>query len=259
MNKKPLYIFLHMPKCAGSTFRVHIQQNLKSNEYIAFYNEKNMHYSKSDVFTKIMSLSSEEKDRLKIIYGHEVYYGLHKYFNRPVRYIVFCRELISRILSFYNYTMQFSKNSQISFQQWFKETQWMHNEMIGYFDDYGFIDDSDKALGFKINNILEKFWFVGITENSDQEFLFLYYKLGVNRFRENQNISKKLLKNLTENEKKMINDLSQEDKIFYQEAVKRNEQFKKNSIYQQIVILMRFKRKLFFFLSQLKDKILKLK
>lgn len=258
MNKKPIYIFLHMPKCAGSTFRAHIQRNLKNNEYLSFYNEKNMHYSKSDVFKKVLSLSSEQKDKLKIIYGHEIFYGLHKYFKRPVRYIVFCRELISRTLSFYNYTMQFSENSKPPFEKWFRDTIWMHNEMIGYFKDYGFIDDFDKKLGHKIDNILEKFWFVGMTENADDNFLFLYSKLGINRFLENQNISKKILTSFTEKEKRMINEFSKEDKILYNEAVKRN-QLMKTKRYQQTVVLMRFKRQLYFALSRLKNKIINTK
>ena len=34
---EPVYLFLHMPKCAGTTFRVHIENNLAQDEILSLY------------------------------------------------------------------------------------------------------------------------------------------------------------------------------------------------------------------------------
>ncbi len=255
-----------MPKCAGSTCREHIEQSLDEPMRLGLYNSKKMTLSRQDVFDKVDSLSEKEKGLLRIIYGHEVYYGLHEYFSRPVRYIVFLRNVLDRTLSFFNYQLQmrgkeiFNCENDFTFIGWFEKNTWVHDEMLGYFYDYGFIPSLEEVKTKDFNVILDKFWFVGLTENADENYLFLYKKLGINRFLPNQNISKKALKKFNHQEKELILNYSANDNQLYTKAVMHNTQFKKtNRFYNSTVFFMKQKRMVRSLLSGLKNKVLQFK
>src|SRR3989344_1068676 len=122
-SKDTLYIFLHIPKCAGSTFEYHIRNNFKKEEIIelnesfiapylqgksiAFLSYKEKNKIKKQCFEKfknyIDELSDDQKNRIKVIYGHYVFYGIHTFLNKNPRYVTFIRNPISMILSAYNF------------------------------------------------------------------------------------------------------------------------------------------------------------
>ena len=259
MNKDPLYIFLHMPKCAGSTFREHIQQGIDHQFRLGFYNTNEKKLSRQDVFSEIKKLSGQEKDQLKIIYGHEVYYGIHTHFDRPVRYIVFLRNIFDRTLSFYNYQYQkrgerlFKSSENKKFSGWFTTNKWVHDEMLGYFQDYGFLEDIEQEKRRDFDELLDKFWFIGLTENADEEYLFLYQKLGINRFLKNQNISKKRKATLGPQERDLVGQYSALDARLYNNAVIRNRGFKTKNAYRSILFYMKQKRTVFSWLRNVKE------
>ena len=104
-KKKELYIFLHINKCAGTTLREHIRNNLKDDEFLLLYKHEKPIFKKK-IGKYIKSLTKEKKDKIKIIFGHRVYYSLHKLFpDREVRYITFLRNPVDRTISHYNFTV----------------------------------------------------------------------------------------------------------------------------------------------------------
>ena len=89
---EPIYIFLHMPKCAGTTFRVHIENNLAQDEILPLYIDKDKNFRDRDYVRQyITSLDQERKKKLKLVYGHEVHYGIHDWLGREGRYFTFLR------------------------------------------------------------------------------------------------------------------------------------------------------------------------
>src|SRR3989344_3022986 len=116
MKRIPLYFFFHIPKCAGSTFRYHVEHNLKKGEFVSLYegeyfdvNEMAYKYftpgkRREEIDAYLDSLSDVQKDTIRIIYGHQVYYGIHRFFpGREVRYITFVRHHAAREVSMYNF------------------------------------------------------------------------------------------------------------------------------------------------------------
>ncbi len=106
-----LYVFLHIPKCAGSTFLKHIQKNFDSDEAIEIDKltlDLLKKYSEAEDYLKVLNkhfskYSEEEKNKVKIIYGHTAAWGVHKIFNKKARYFTFVSDPLKRTASFYNY------------------------------------------------------------------------------------------------------------------------------------------------------------
>ena len=117
MKKTSLYIFFHIPKCAGSTFRYHLEHNLRKGEFVSLYEGEyfdvtEMSYKyftpgkrREEIDSYFSRLTDEQKDTIKILYGHQVYYGIHRFFpGREARYITFVRHHAAREVSMYNFS-----------------------------------------------------------------------------------------------------------------------------------------------------------
>ncbi len=278
-----LYIFLHIPKCAGSTFSHHIRNNFKNEEILelnkeflapiiknydlASLSEKEWGRIKEQCTAKLLektnNLSKKEKKDIKVIFGHYVPYGIHKYFNKSPRYITFLRDPTKLTISAYNYLRtehnkrKLEKNMTdlvlrngvaVSFKKFlssvlnkfhvrpFSTYQYLHE--LGYFNQLSPQD---------IKQHLKNFYFVGITEKYSTDAIFLYYKMGITKFFENQNISLKY-HSPNINEYKKIEDVLRHensgDYILYNEAIKLNRQFKiRHPKFMMIVLYMKIKQK----------------
>ncbi|MBI3154317.1 MAG: sulfotransferase family 2 domain-containing protein [Burkholderiales bacterium] len=194
-----IYIFLHIPKSAGTTFRHHIEHNFAPEEIVALYRADDARLRREDVFARLQSLPDEQRRRLRVIYGHEVYHGIHELFDRPCRYVTFLRDPIDKTISFYNYRMQqgirkgtIDPAALPRFEDWLEASRGMHDGMLGDLVKYGFADGPDVSEP-ALRAVLQKFYFVGTTENFDEDAMFLYHELGIRRFFRDQNRSERFL------------------------------------------------------------------
>ena len=117
MSTKYLYIFLHVPKTAGTTLNFHALKNLSAEEVLDLTSlkpdlntnkyMKNLYkpgFVKKSVDMIIESISGKALDKkILICDSHFAYYGIHKYFNREPRYFTFVRNPAARVISIYNY------------------------------------------------------------------------------------------------------------------------------------------------------------
>jgi hypothetical protein len=259
--KEPLYIFLHIPKTAGLTFRYHAKKNLNNDEILSLSFDRlgldiydaphkvEVYTKKADKF--FSSLSKEQKDKIKLVFGHPIPYGIHKHFDRPTRYFIFLRNPIARTPSVYNYLVMLLEKTGnfvrrknylektllvnrklVDFPTWInkkyknKETNKLLT-MTGRLKSLGYLKTFSYA---DIKSSLDKFYFVGLTKNYSQESLFLYHLLGFNKFFFDQNISRKYFQ-IDESDKKIIQVIknkNKEDITLYNQAQKFNTEFKKN-------------------------------
>ncbi len=268
-KKEPLYIFLHVMKTGGTTLQYNIRENFEKGECLFLYSAIWPHLrERKDIEKDIKSLTKEQKNELKIIFGHKTYYGLHKFFpGREVRYITFLREPLDRIISRYNFKRTKLAKGNLRRPKkfllmngkilpfgrwWFKQNEvFSENYMTKFFFFYPtyrskgkIIDDS---ILKKVKKMLDKFYFVGITENP-ADFLFIYYLLGVKRFFDNANVSKK---NYAKGDYKKMENLmlsrNKHDLELYDYAKKLNKKFKKeNKAFYPIVYYMKIKRLIFY-------------
>jgi len=280
-NKEPLYIHLHMPRTGGTTIGTHIRNNHKKEEVLSldFYRNRSLRSNKI-AHNFLMKLNKEEKSKIKYIIGHGVFYGVHKFFkDRDVRYITFLRNPLDRTISTYNHMInrlnkinnkeyvdkcpkEFRKfilaeikyfkkavvknGNYISFKEFLNTSYWAENFQIRLilecFEDK-FIKKIKISDLNKAKNFLNKFYFVGITENQD-DFDFLFYLLGINKFFENQNISKPTFSIKEDPEiKENLIFKNKFDLEFYSYGKKLNKEFKRKfNNFSFILFLMRNRR-----------------
>ena len=254
MSQNPLYIFLHLHKCAGNTLVIQLRENFAPEEIVSLYNFEDETLTNRDIIReRLSSLSPEQRTKLKVIFGHEVYYGLHELFpDREVRYITFLRHPIKRTVSHYNfYRTQFADGKMsehfkpdiyragaiLTFPRWVREIECYHNFIFRHFYSHFFNEElfdggrdvQVEAEGLdQIKKILDQFYFVGLTENP-ADFLFIYRQLGFKKFLLNQNISRKYFKLEDHPENRsLIIDINHFDQAIYDYGVQLNQRFKEN-------------------------------
>jgi hypothetical protein len=95
LKKGDLFVFVHIPKTAGSTFK-----RMLSRQFPASGMPKiGPDYQAS--LDQIRSLSEAQKDRVRCLSGH-LPFGVHRYFpNRKMHYVSFVRDPVDRTLSEY--------------------------------------------------------------------------------------------------------------------------------------------------------------
>ncbi|TKJ17512.1 hypothetical protein CEE44_03175 [Candidatus Woesearchaeota archaeon B3_Woes] len=318
MSKEPLYIFIHVQKCAGTTIRKHIEINLKKDNYLllTIRGKPVFERTKENTENYLRSLNKKQKDKIKIIFGHGAYYNLHKFFpDRKARYITFLRNPVDRTISQYNFNRQFlkqkieedirklknklnpeefkiikkvkldihrQKNKELikngrvlNFKKWFLANTYLTEEFIYKFFSIHILNiplsthmfylslskriqkkDINKKNLEKIKKTLNKFYFIGLTENP-KDFLYLYLLLGISKFSENKNISKKYF-NPKNKEKieRFILTKNKYDLELYNHAKKLNKQHKKqNPKYKLITTIMATKGTLYNIKTQTLSKI----
>ena len=203
VNRASVYIFLHMPKSAGTTFRVHAENNLEKDEVLALYVNNDSRYQQGDyVRDYIRAQPDERKAKLKQVNGHEAYFGIHQLLGREGKYFTFLRDPLPRTISWYNYCRQnnswsdeiiekyLAKGTTPTLEQWFQGTPWVWNEAIGYFSDYGYCHRKVLYKTEDLDELFNKFFFIGLTETFDDDSLFIFSLLGIRQqFFKSQNIS----------------------------------------------------------------------
>ncbi len=272
-----LYIFLHVMKCAGTTLREHILKNLRDDEILLVYRNEPPYLSKKGEIEKyIKSITKKQREKIKVLFGHRIYYNLDKLFpNRKIRYITFLRNPVDRSISHYNWDRMryptlpkyrrviiFPKGKRdLSFKSWFgnwmgeikKENMKMSNFMFrflfrSFFDTPLKERDINQTSMEKIKKILDKFYFIGLAKNLE-DFLFTYRKLGITKFLDNANVSEKYLaqKEIVEAKRFLLPELKF-DKELYEYALKLNRKFKRKHIsFYFSVFHVRTKKILYYF------------
>ena len=173
-DHQPLFLFLHMPKCAGTTFRVHIENNFSPDEILPLYIDIDKRFrDRNFVKEYVTSLPRDRKKNLKLVYGHEVHYGIHEWLGRQGRYFTFLRHPLPRTISWYNYRRQknwldkkiiqkfIDKGITPDLNEWLENSPWVWNEMTGYFADFGYCQKKDHYNEQELKQLLDIFFFIG--------------------------------------------------------------------------------------------------
>ncbi|SRR5712691_2353137 len=196
-----LYIFLHLPKCAGTHFARTIMYNWSLQECLMVSPSiRRPLRRREDVDAYIRSVSASRREDVRFLYGHAVYYGIHEHFDRPARYITFLRDPLSRLVSnFLHVRKHFDYFTAEGVQKlphtvddltigwWLQHSQLnLQTAMIlNYLNDGGAgwspgvqVDAPHLA---RAQAVLDDFYFVGLYETYDEDALFLFRELRIER------------------------------------------------------------------------------
>lgn len=265
---RPLIIFVHIPKTAGEVFKRSLEASLPRHSFVRtsfsyfepFFNLKtrqmDFFQGKEHFVDYIRSLTKEQVEQIRCIGGHDSYYGIHELFpDAEPRYVTFLREPIARTVSLYNFERMswetYSKKSgdlsvfafnflkrmredflidgrPPSFEEWlikiYDKTIPFYSSMTGFLKHLGFIGDGEKE-----SDLLRKFYFVGITEQYDEDAAYLFRELGVKKRSSDRNASTPYVSanTLPKGVIDKIVELNRADLDLYESAVLENRRFNK--------------------------------
>jgi hypothetical protein len=94
---RPLLLFLHIPKTAGSTLR-HIIERQYPPDAILIQHQPTIHQV-------LQALPQGRVDRLHVVMGH-LWFGAHALLPRPATYLTVLRDPIDRIISHYYFVQR---------------------------------------------------------------------------------------------------------------------------------------------------------
>jgi len=280
-----LYIYLHIPRTAGTTLIKHIEARYRDDERLKLYRkELNLNKVrrvlehadyKNIVEAYIKKIPKTKREKIKIIYGHRVPYGIHKYFKRKARYFTFFREPVARVISSYNlWTTSYENESRLGKKKLvFKNGYLVDGKKAGidawvkrkieednidttgitlarFLSKLGYI--GRKVNESDVGDCFKKFYFIGIVERYKKDSLFIYHKLDIKLFFKNQNVSKKYYR-LGDSSRvdKMLQGLCERDSTIYKLALLWNKEFVDNNVdYGIIGTKMALKRNFTLFFTQ---------
>lgn len=203
-----LYIYAHIPKCAGSTLTYHLEQNFPREELMPLYNYKFYNHSAGRfenpesfgaAHAGLRAFSPEIKDKIRFVYGHLAWHGTHTCFSRPARYITFLRHPVARVVStYYQYRRRHRLDlprgawadlpPDLGFEEWLESGHpRISNHMTSFLsrennDAVHIKKPMDRSHLERAKKNLERFFFVGITEKTPVDFSYLFDLFGIRRF-----------------------------------------------------------------------------
>jgi hypothetical protein len=229
---KPILLFLHIPKTAGTTIRDILKKTYGGGLQVGGL-EHNIH----DRFPTDETLSGiEERFKDKNAFTLHMCFGLHAYLQRPHHYLTFLREPIQRSISHYNFFVRMRENivwhdvvkRGITAFHTEGHIQWrnMQTRFLAGREVVGkeVIDETDLELAKQ--NLRDEIELLGIVERFDESVLYCQHQLDWDRpFYLKANQSKRVLKDktityasLNSDEKKMIEHVNRYDLELYDYA-----------------------------------------
>jgi hypothetical protein len=222
-----LFIFLHIPKCAGNTIIRKLLKDVSSKEIFTpgYYPEGPD--EPSDKFFGIDRMKNaletwarwNNPEKVRFIHSHHVYYGIHELFpDKKPFYIAFFRHPIHMVISYYNYGCGIPRNrylsrtiysfggNPISFEKWILDNPYYSKEfLIGFLTDRGF--DSPE----------NDFSFLGFVDRFGDDFNQLCDIINLPRGFSNQNVSQNKREYPNEHNFKLLGNMNRESINLFEE------------------------------------------
>lgn len=201
---KPIYVFIHIPKSAGTTFHSILERNYAYQQQFSFRAPREL------ALMRLLAMPESRRNKLDCIKGH-CGWGIHKHLSRPVNYCTFLRDPVKRVVSEYNYVKRHSKpdahqivkEKNLSLAQFVKGDLTTDNLQLRYLT-FMRLEDAPPGRAQKEwlepakKRLAEDFANFGIVEYFDKSLLLFQHQLNLKKiYYASKNQSKPTVKSLT--------------------------------------------------------------
>lgn len=246
----PVYIFPHIPKCAGTTLCYHVENSCRPESVLNLYWRKKLlcaagdwvgSTTREDLDQQLAVLNEARASQIKVIYGHMVYFGIHKFFTQEPRYIALLRHPVDRAISLYNsLVFQLERGRAIpngleeilvrdgkfvDFSEYFQRLP-NKDDMLRHLMQKDFTDSEpvNETHLAQAKQFLEESYFVSTTEHFDRDVPSLYRELGIQKLFGSRNVTRRSYVDAKDPAiRQMIQDSCPLDRALYDHAVAINE------------------------------------
>jgi hypothetical protein len=245
-----LYLFVHINKTGGQSFRYVFQNELKLHDTFIHLGPFGFRDTKKKGIPRFERRPLKDRMRAQVILGHHVTTDTHRLVpEKNPRYVVFLRNPAARIVSQYNFQMFLRRKHRaqptIDFQEWYQKlprnfvSSFIHSKCTPHsrFRPTTVLKRISRKITYAsaghetrlrmINAALKRFWFVGVTERIDLDGPKLLRAMGLSGHIQRRNVSGKDFKQrmeLDDNLERKLNSDNPLDYQLYRYWKERNEQ-----------------------------------
>ena len=175
----PLWIFLHLPKTGGTSFKAHLEKHFEQDVTLVELSAWGRWFRRNAGRPELEARSEDERSRIRVIAGHQTYYGIHRLISgaREARYVTFVRDPADRCVSMYNFRRS-RGFAEMSFEAWYEAYYRVTHldSAVRFFadrlTDSRIVATREQQLN-AAKRLLERCWFVTTTERLDEGLALL--------------------------------------------------------------------------------------
>jgi hypothetical protein len=184
-DRDPLWIFLHIPKCGGTTFKAHVERYVPLEEQFFEFSNWGKEYRAKRGLPEFADRPTEERAKARVLAGHNLGFGIHHLVpgNREARYFSVLRDPAERCVSLYNF--RWSRGSiKTSFDDWYanwyrpNQSNFQTRFLATRLFDGNLPDDGQQRLAMA-QSVLEQCWFVTTTDHWNEGLNHIFAAMGL--------------------------------------------------------------------------------
>lgn len=185
MSDHPLWLFFHLPKTGGTTFKTHLERYLSWDEQLVEFSNWGRRYRAKHGRSEFAARPPEERSKAVVLGGHQLQYGAHRMVpgNREARYVTFLRDPAERCVSLYNFR-QSKGMTRLGFDSWYNE-EFLgdpQNSVVHFYASRLLAPEmlaDESVLVPAAKKVLERCWHVGMTDRLSESLDLLCAEIGI--------------------------------------------------------------------------------
>jgi hypothetical protein len=185
VTARPLWIFLHIPKCGGTTFKAHIERHLAIEESFFEFSNWGRQYRADRGLPDFAHRSEMQRASAEVLAGHQLSYGIHRLVPglRDARYFTVLRDPAERCVSLYNFRWSRGQATD-DFSEWYhtwyrvNQSDYQTRFLAERLYSMDLPASSQQRLAMA-QSLLELCWFVTTTERWNEGLDHIFSAMGL--------------------------------------------------------------------------------